>query len=210
MMTLHTISRTLYILIFCLLWVPSLHAQDDDMMGMNRMGTVPLMPMMGMGQMGGCRMGMMSMMGPMGMGRMGMMGPMGMGPMGMMSMMRGMGMMQYMLDLSGEQRNQMRDIHKDTRSKMWPLRDRMMEYNDDLYELYQQDTPDAGKVGDVYKNIFDIKRQMIELHVKARNRMFDVLTDEQKAQLEQMTSSWMGGYGPRGRRGMGMMPHMMR
>jgi len=192
------------IVLAAMLLTPTAQADDDypmmgPMMGRMGMGYMGMGPMMG--GMGG--MGMGPMMG--GMGGMGCMGGMG-GMMGMGRMMGGMGQqMVYMLDLSPEQRKQLRDINKKLRVEMLPLRDNMMEYNDELYELYDKEKPDAVKIGNVYRQIFDIKRRMIELHINARNRQYDVLTDEQKQQLKQMTSGMMGGFG--GRRG--MMQHMM-
>lgn len=199
-MNSHTIPRytlSLITALACLLFILPLQAEEDD----------PMMGPMGMDCMGMGGMGMGPMMGGMGMGGMGMgpmmggmrMGGMGMGMMGMQAM--------HMLDLSPKQRKALRDVHKDIRSEMLPLRDSMMEYRDQLYELYSQDKPEAKKIGEVYRQMFDVRRKMIELHIDARNRQYDVLNDEQKQQMKQMGTGWMGGYG--GRRGM-MQNNMMR
>jgi hypothetical protein len=41
-------------------------------------------------------------------------------------------------------------------------------------------------VGAVYGKIFDLKRQMIEAMLTAKNSSMDVLTEEQLAQMEKM------------------------
>jgi Spy/CpxP family protein refolding chaperone len=127
----------------------------------------------------------------------------GMGPMGMGHM--GMGYM-GMLDLSNKQRKAMREINRNNRAKRWALRDQMADYSDQLYALYDQDKPDPGKIGAVYKKIFDIRRQLIEERIRQRNQQYDVLTKEQREQMK----SWHSRMDDDDERGMGMMHRMMR
>ena len=173
--------------------------------------------MMGYGQMGPGNMGM-------GYGRMypghmmgGMMGPghmmggagMGMGGMMGPGNMMGMGYMN-MLDLTDSQRKSMRDIHKSMRNQMIALHDNVGEYSDELYTLYREEKPNAKKIGAVYKKIFDIKRQKIELKISTHNKVHDVLTKEQKEKLKQWNMPGMGTP-PIGRTGMpGRGMHMMQ
>ena len=150
---------------------------------------------MGMGQMG---------MGHMGMGHMGMdhmsMGHMGMGLRGMKDRIY------HMLDLSSAQRKQLRDINKSMRPQHWALKDQMAEYRDQLYDLYSKEKPDAKAIGAVYKKIFDIQRQMIELRIQANNQKYDVLTKKQREKLKEWRSNWRGDNTERGR-GMHRMMH---
>lgn len=109
-----------------------------------------------------------------------MMGPMGgmMGPMGyMMGNLAG-------LDLSDEQRDKIRDIHRNIRKKHFGLMEKMMDTSDKLYELYDVDKPNAEKIGKVYDEIYKIKRQMIQEHIIIRNKIFDLLTKEQREKFK--------------------------
>ncbi len=162
----------------------------------------------GMGMMGGMGGGMMPMMmgqgcpaggcgkGAAGMGMMGgmmpMMGGMGMGMMsgmggGMMPMMMGrQAMMLGMLDLSDEQRARIRAIQRETASKVRRLWVQMADEADRLRDLYAAERPDPKAIGRAYSKIFDLKRQIVEARVAARNRIMDVLTPEQRKALKSM------------------------
>ena len=116
-------------------------------------------------------------MGPMG----GMMGPMGgmMGPMmgGMMGNLAG-------LDLNDKQQDQIRDIYRNMRRQHWDLMEKMMDTSDKLYKLYDVDKPDPDKIGKVYDEIYKIKRQMIQEHIVIRNKVYDLLTKEQREKFK--------------------------
>lgn len=127
-------------------------------------------PGMGMGMMGGPGMGM---------GMMGGFGP-GMGPV-------------HMLDLSKEQRSKINAISSELRRKQWQDMGQMMDQMDRLNALYDEDRPDPKAVGKVQAEIDAIRRKMVEASVAARNRMNDVLSEEQRQQLQQ----WRRG-GPAG------------
>jgi len=120
----------------------------------------------------------------------------------------GMGMMginyMHMLDLSESQRKSMRSIKKSTRTQQFALHDKLTEYADELYSLYKKDKPNAKKIGGIYKKIFDIKRQKIELGITTKNKAYDVLTKEQKEKLKEWKSSGMGYRQYRGQQGRGM------
>jgi Spy/CpxP family protein refolding chaperone len=129
---------------------------------------------MGTGHMGTGHMGM----GHMGTGHMGM-GHMGMGHMGMHDYHI------YRLDLTESQRKSMRNIRKETRAELIELQDKIAEHSDQLYSLYDQDKPDAKKIGEVYQKIFDLKRQIIELQINIKNQQYDKLTKEQRERLKK-------------------------
>lgn len=112
-------------------------------------------------------------MGPMG----GMMGPMGgmMGP--MMHNLAGLG-------LSDKQEDQIRDIYRNMRKQHWDLMEKMMDTSDKLYKLYDVDKPDPDKIGKVYDDIYKIKRQMIQEHIVIRNKVYDILSKEQREKFK--------------------------
>lgn len=185
------------------------------MMGPGMMGMMQHM-MGGPGMMGpGYGYGPGMMMGPGAMGGYGygpgMMGG-GYGP-GMMGGGYGPGMMGAFgaIELSDQQRDQMQQIARELRKQQWDLAEQMMEKQDKLQGLYAQGQPNPEEVGQAYAEIAQLRRQMVEAHVQAQNRMQDVLTEEQREQLR----SWnrgdapprggRGGMGPGGAMGPGMM-----
>ena len=191
------IFYTLFITLLCSLTISHTYADDYDdqnrygYMGSGHMGYGQMGPgYMGSRHMGYGRMGS----GCMGAGHMGM--GMGMGKMGMNCM--------HMLDLSDSQRKSMRSIQKATRTQQFALHDKLTEHTDELYSLYKKDKPNAKKIGGIYKKIFDIKRQKIELGITTKNKAYDVLTKEQKEKLKEWKSSGMGYRQYRGQQGRGM------
>ena len=126
------------------------------------------------GMMGGGHMGMM------GGGHMGMMGNMmDGGHMGMMGKFKG-------LDLSDEQKAKMSEIQYKLRKKHWEIMGPMIDQQAALHKAYAGDRPDPVAVGAVYGKIFDLKRQMIEARLSAKNSAMDVLSEEQLAQMKMM------------------------
>ena len=124
--------------------------------------------------MGGGHMGMM------GGDHMGMMGDMmAGGHMGMMSEIKGLG-------LSDEQKQQMGDIQHKLRKRHWELMGPMIDQQAALKKAYAGDRPDPAAIGAVYGQIFDLKRQMIEARIVAKNSSMDVLTVEQAVKMKEM------------------------
>jgi Spy/CpxP family protein refolding chaperone len=172
---------------------------------MGGMGHMGMMGESGMaGHMGG--MGHKGMMGECGMaghmGGMGHMGMMGMGPgmMGMMDspgMMGGMGMGRIqMLDLTKEQRASMHKLQDQLRRTNWDTMGKIMDESSKLRELFAADKPDAKRIGAVYGNIFNLRRQMIESKIDTHNRVDAVLTKEQRQELKQLKRGHgRGGHG---------------
>lgn len=126
----------------------------------------------GRGMMGGSMM-----YGPM-MGGSMMGGPMmGAGP--MMGMGRMMGDFSG-LDLSREQRAKIRAIMQENRKRHLEMMGKMLDASDKLSDLYDSDTPDPDKIGKVYDDVFSIQKQMIQEGIRSHNKVFDVLTKEQR------------------------------
>ncbi len=165
-------------------------------------GTTNAQPgmMMDMDEYGMRGWGMMQ--GPMGMCRgmmdddmMGMMGPMGLMGFGphMMGSLWG-------LDLSKEQRDKIRQIMREQRSKHFDMAEQRMAIWDELEEAHDQDKPDPKKTAAIYGKLFALKQQMIEQSIETQNKIRDLLTEEQR---EKLSSGYPGVYS----RGMG--PHGM-
>nr|VFK02376.1 MAG: LTXXQ motif family protein [Candidatus Kentron sp. H]VFK02812.1 MAG: LTXXQ motif family protein [Candidatus Kentron sp. H]VFK05728.1 MAG: LTXXQ motif family protein [Candidatus Kentron sp. H] len=92
--------------------------------------------------------------------------------------------------LSDEQRKKIYDILDKLRRNHWELMGKNMDYSAELRDLYRAERLDAKAIGAVYGKIFDIKRQMIESGIEAKQKAMDLLTDEQRKQLRS--------YGKRG------------
>jgi Spy/CpxP family protein refolding chaperone len=132
-------------------------------MGMMHGGMGP-----GMGMMGDCPMGMMG--GGMGPG-MGMMGG-GMGPMAM-------------LDLSDAQTAQLKKIQTESKQKQRTLMRQMWEEQDKMSDLYDAEKRDPAAIGKAYGKLADLQRQALEARIEMENKMAEVLTQEQKAQMRR-------------------------
>jgi Spy/CpxP family protein refolding chaperone len=117
----------------------------------------------------------------------GMTGGYGMGP----GMMGGYGMGPGMtgagplvgLELTREQQKQMVRIETELGKHNWALQGKIIDARGELLELYADETPDPKKIGAVYGKIFDLRRQMIEAAIEAKNRQRAVLTEEQREKL---------------------------
>ena len=132
---------------------------------------------MGPGMMGGYGMGP-GMMGGYGMGP-GMMGGQGMGP-GMM----GGGMMGiWSLDLSDKQRQQFSAIMQEQQAAHFAQMQGMAREMIEFQKLMAQAKPDPKAVGRAYDGIAKLKREHMLSGIKMRNRIYDLLTDEQRQRL---------------------------
>jgi Spy/CpxP family protein refolding chaperone len=96
------------------------------------------------------------------------------------------------LNLSVDQKSKIAQIQREVRSKHWALMGTMMDAQEKLQELYDEDKPDSAALNKQYKVVEDMRRQMVESSVDARNRINGVLTKEQQDKFKQ----WGRGYGP--------------
>lgn len=136
--------------------------------------------MMGQGMMGQGMMGQGMGQGMMGHGY-GMRGP---------GMMRGYGPM-WLPDLKEDQQKKISAIYEELHKKRWDLMTRMQGEYATLRGLYAADPRDPAAIGNQYRKISDLRRQMVELSVDAGNRMEAVLTKEQKERLRSHAPGWM-------------------
>jgi Spy/CpxP family protein refolding chaperone len=137
---------------------------------------------------------------PMMSGGMGMMGG-GMGPGSCGMMGSGMGMMGSgtfgALDLSKDQQAKINKIQDDMRKQHWALMGKMMDEQSKLRDLYAEEKLDAKKIGAVSDAVYALRKQMIESRIDATNRMREVLTKEQREQLNKRSGGGMMGTGHR-------------
>ncbi|WP_303907846.1 Spy/CpxP family protein refolding chaperone [Thiohalomonas denitrificans] len=116
------------------------------------------------------------------------MGPGAMGP-GMMGGGYGMGGI-WSLNLDEKQRQQIGEIMQQQQKQQWERRARMQEAMNQLNRLYANETPDPEKVGEAYARMSEIQREIAESQVRAHNRMWELLTEEQRQQLRGQ--GWQG------------------
>ncbi|MFP4194785.1 MAG: Spy/CpxP family protein refolding chaperone [Desulfobacterales bacterium] len=128
--------------------------------------------MMGPGMMGGGHgmmgfgMGMGSGMGP----AMGMMGPYMAGCF-------------YQLDLTENQQDEIRSLKSQARRKQMESMLDIMDIRDELIEEMAADRPDPAKVRDLRDTMSRKQAEMLETSVENRNKIYDMLSDEQREQL---------------------------
>ncbi|MGY6566497.1 MAG: Spy/CpxP family protein refolding chaperone [Halomonadaceae bacterium] len=140
----------------------------------------------GPGMMGG-GMGPGMMGGGMGPGMMG--GGMGPGMMGgdMMPcpmMDGGKGMMQM---LEPEQRSELRELMREHRPTQFERMGQLMNLRDDLMAAMHAERPDPEEVQAIHAQMAELHGEMMAEMVRMRNAMHDLLTDEQREQLQQAT-----------------------
>lgn len=144
---------------------------------------------------GGCPYGMTGP-GMMGQGMMGQ-GMMGQGMMGSRMMGHGYGGMMggygpmWLPDLKEDQQKKITAIYEELHKKRWDLMTKMQGEYATLRGLYAADKRDPAAIGNQYRKISELRRQMVEQSVDAHNRMEDVLTKEQKGRLRSYGPGWM-------------------
>ena len=141
-----------------------------------------MMGQAGMPQRGGRMMG----------GRQGMME--GDGPMQMMGgeMMGGMRQMQqamHELDLTKEQRTELRAMRHAHREAQFERMARMMNLREDLHALMASEQPDPREVQAQHGRMAEIHGEMLAEQVRLRNSMRQLLTHEQRRELQRRTSA---------------------
>ncbi len=110
-----------------------------------------------------------------GMGGPGMDGPM----MGMMDMGPFLADLRE-LNLNKDQQDKIRKLQRAVRKEHLALMEKNMDVTDKLQDMYAEETPDVAKIGAVYGEMFNLRRQMIESQIKLRNDVFALLSKEQQ------------------------------
>ncbi|MWJ28123.1 periplasmic heavy metal sensor [Halomonas sp. ZH2S] len=158
-------------------------AQGMPQGGQGGMG--PGMMMGGQGGMGPCM--MMGGQGGMGPGMM-MGGQGGMGPGMMMGGQGGMGsgMMGNMAEiLDEEQLSSLREMRQEHRSAQFERMGEMMNLRDDMMSLMRAERPDPEEVKALHGQMATLRGEMMADKVRMHNQMQDLLTDEQREQMQR-------------------------
>ncbi|PJX12883.1 hypothetical protein CWI66_15285 [Halomonas sp. 141] len=116
----------------------------------------------------------------------GMMGEMMGGGMMPCPMMGGAGM-DMMLMLDDDQRSEMRELMQEHRPAQFERMGRMMNLRDDLMAEMHGDRPDPDEVQALHGQMAELHGEMMAEMVRMRNAMHDLMSDEQRQQLEQAT-----------------------
>ena len=163
-------------------------ALAQGMMGGDQggMGSGMMEGMMG-GSQGGMGSGMMEGMMGGGQGGMGpgmMQGMMGGDMMPCPMMSAGMGMMSMLDD---EQRSEMRELMQEHRPAQFERMGQLMNLRDDLMAEMHGERPDPDEVQSLHGQMAEMHGEMMAEMVRMRNAMHDLMSDEQRQQLEQAT-----------------------
>ena len=102
-------------------------------------------------------------------------------------MMSGMGGMSEMLD--EEQLSSLREMRKEHRSAHFERMAELMNLRDDMMILMQAERPDPEEVQALHGQMATLQGEMMADKVRMRNRMQDLLSDQQREQLKQDPSS---------------------
>lgn len=137
-------------------------------------------------QRGGYGPGMMGGYGP-GYGMMGGYGPSyGMGP----TMMGGWAG----LNLTDAQKAQMEKIHDSLQEKHRKLMFEMWDEQAKMAKLYNAERRDPAAIGKAHDKLSKLQREALEARIEAENKIDDVLTKDQKAQVRRGRGWGMMGY----------------
>jgi len=90
------------------------------------------------------------------------------------------------LDLTDDQQSQIEAITADAKSQMNDLRQEMQANRKALRELTQQSLLDEAEVRNVADTQGDLKADMIVLRAQRHAKIAAILTEDQRAQLEEM------------------------
>lgn len=113
----------------------------------------------------------------------GMMGDHGM--MGEHGMMMGSNMYRV-LNLTDDQRAKIGKLSDGFNHDNWAKQGLINDESAKLRVLYEADKRDPAAIGEEYKKIFDLKRQMIESYLNTQNQIEEILTPEQRAQMKDL------------------------
>ncbi|MDR9435804.1 MAG: Spy/CpxP family protein refolding chaperone, partial [Thiohalophilus sp.] len=96
-------------------------------------------------------------------------------------------------------RQAMRDMQRKMQKKNWERMGEMMDLRHQLQDIMAADKPDPTAAGRIYDKMANLRKQMFQDRLEARNRMMDKLTAEQREQLREMHRKYgrgtMGGQG---------------
>jgi protein CpxP len=103
---------------------------------------------------------------------------------------RGGGMMFRGLDLTDEQKAQMKAIRQANRETMKPIREQMKANREKLQQLSAGGNFDAAQVQAIAAQQGSLSAQMIVERERVKSQMFNILTPEQKAKAAEMKAQF--------------------
>lgn len=111
-----------------------------------------------------------------------------MGPQAGMMMGQGMGMMGPLMlpDLSPEQRAEMRTLMRGTRRAHMEKMLEIMDARDEMADAMAADQPDPQAVRELHERMATLHGDVLQSHIEARNRLFELLTDDQRERLREL------------------------
>jgi Spy/CpxP family protein refolding chaperone len=119
---------------------------------------------------------------------------------------RGMGMAMRELNLTDDQKIQVKAIFDSSRETVKPVLDELKANREKLMQLSGQ-AFDVAQVSEIAKRQGELMSQLIVEHERAKSKIFAILTDEQKAKAKEMQDKMkdhLGGFkGHRGEPGEG-------
>ena len=92
------------------------------------------------------------------------------------------------LNLSDDQHARINKLTDELRHDNWTNQGLINDETAKLRDLYEADKRDPAAIGKEYQKLFDAKRQMIESYLNTQNRIEEVLTAEQRAQMKAFRS----------------------
>lgn len=113
------------------------------------------------------------------------------------SMHGGMGTMKG-IELNEEQKAQLRELRSQFRQEHFSRMAQMMDLRDEMHALMTSERPDPEEVQELHGRIADLHGESLAGRVRFRNQMQDLLTDEQREQMQgrKQQGGMPGGRGP--------------
>jgi protein CpxP len=104
------------------------------------------------------------------------------------------------LDLTPEQREQIKAVRAAEQDKVAPLKEQLRKGREELRVVAEQQPFDEAAVRTLAAGQAEIRTEMIVSHARVRNQIHALLTPEQREKAEQMRSSMKERRGPKGHR----------
>lgn len=92
----------------------------------------------------------------------------------------------HALNLTDDQRAKVTKIADELKHDNWATQGLLNDESARLRDLYEAEQRDVPAISAEYQKVFDLKRKMIETYLNAQNRIEDVLTPEQRAQMKDL------------------------
>ena len=105
----------------------------------------------------------------------------------------GGGMMLRGLDLTDDQKNQVKQIMEASKSKVQPLRESMKANRDKLRQATADGKFDEAQVQALATEQANISAQLLVERTRTKSQIFQILTPEQRTKAAQVKESFKGG-----------------